>query len=180
MGPEKAPIRPEKARFSRKDFCPIFSEILGLTPVCEPPFGFPQNNPPQNTIHPNKSTACATIFGIVCANCPPPLSYKLSRKDAERVCANCLCKLFLLGCFIGVGWLSLKKSSHLYCDTLAEVCCSVGWKHPVHHPFVWHARPIRITMLCRSIGVRYHWNTPKETDVVRKVACESDMRQIGS
>ena len=32
MGPEKAPIRPEKARFSRKDFCPIFSENLGLKP----------------------------------------------------------------------------------------------------------------------------------------------------
>ena len=39
--PEMAPIWPEKARFSRKDFPPIFSENLGLKPpVCEPPFGF--------------------------------------------------------------------------------------------------------------------------------------------
>ena len=30
MGPEKASIRPEKARFSGKDFCSIFSENLGL------------------------------------------------------------------------------------------------------------------------------------------------------
>ena len=32
IGPEKAPICPEKARFSRKDFPPIFSENLGLSP----------------------------------------------------------------------------------------------------------------------------------------------------
>ena len=38
MRPEKAPIRPEKARFSRKDFCPIFSENLGL----KPPFVSPR------------------------------------------------------------------------------------------------------------------------------------------
>ena len=38
MVPEKAPIRPEKARFSRKDFCPIFSENLGL----KPPFVSPR------------------------------------------------------------------------------------------------------------------------------------------
>ena len=38
--PERAPICPERARFSGKDFPPIFSENLG--PVCEPPFGFSQ------------------------------------------------------------------------------------------------------------------------------------------
>ena len=32
IGPEKAPISPEKARFPRKDFPPIFSENLGLSP----------------------------------------------------------------------------------------------------------------------------------------------------
>ena len=35
IGPEKAPICPEKARFSRKDFPPIFSENLGLNPNFE-------------------------------------------------------------------------------------------------------------------------------------------------
>ena len=38
IGPEKALICPEKARFSRKDFPPIFSENLGL----KPPFVSPR------------------------------------------------------------------------------------------------------------------------------------------
>ena len=43
MGPEKAPIRPEKARFSRKDFYPIFSENLGLkSTFVSPCLDFPQ------------------------------------------------------------------------------------------------------------------------------------------
>ena len=43
--PEMAPICPEKARFSRKDFPPIFSENLGLKPpFVSPPLDFPQPN----------------------------------------------------------------------------------------------------------------------------------------
>ena len=49
IGPEKAPtspemagVCPEKARFSRKDFPPIFSENLGLKPpFVSPPLDFP-------------------------------------------------------------------------------------------------------------------------------------------
>ena len=41
--PEMAPICPEKARFSRKDFPPIFSENLGLKPpFVSPPLDFPK------------------------------------------------------------------------------------------------------------------------------------------
>ena len=40
--PEMAPICPEKARFSGKDFPPIFSENLGLKPpFVSPPLDFP-------------------------------------------------------------------------------------------------------------------------------------------
>ena len=40
--PEMAPICPEKARFSRKDFPPILSENLGLKPpFVSPPLDFP-------------------------------------------------------------------------------------------------------------------------------------------
>ena len=43
MGPEKVPICPEKARFRRKDFPPIFSENLGLKPpFVSPPLDFPK------------------------------------------------------------------------------------------------------------------------------------------
>ena len=44
--PEMAPICPEKARFSRKDFPPIFSENLGLKPpFVSPPLDFPPKPP---------------------------------------------------------------------------------------------------------------------------------------
>ena len=45
--PEMAPICPEKARFSRKDFPPIFSENLGLKPpFVSPPLDFPKIRTP--------------------------------------------------------------------------------------------------------------------------------------
>ena len=40
---EKALIRPEKARFSRKDFCPVFSENLRR----KPPFVSPRLDVPK-------------------------------------------------------------------------------------------------------------------------------------
>ena len=61
IGPEKAPdrpakkdpISPEKARFPREDFPPIFSENLGLKPpFCEPPFRFSQKILVQIWFHP--------------------------------------------------------------------------------------------------------------------------------
>ena len=45
-GPEKAPICPEKARFSRKDLPPIFSENLGL----KPPFVSPRLDFPNSRV----------------------------------------------------------------------------------------------------------------------------------
>ena len=46
---ETAPIRPEKALFSRKDFCPIFSENLGLKPAfVSPHLDFPQSQVPDS------------------------------------------------------------------------------------------------------------------------------------
>ena len=43
-GPGKTPTSPEKARFSRTDFFPIFSENLGLKrPFVRPRFDFPNH-----------------------------------------------------------------------------------------------------------------------------------------
>ena len=58
---------------------------------------FMKGKPTQKITHPNKNTVCASAFGTVCRNCAP-FSSKTSRKQPERVCANCLCKL---GGFLG-------------------------------------------------------------------------------
>ena len=51
---------------------------------------------------------CANNFGTVCTNCAPcPL--EISRKHAERVCANCFWKLFFgvgrLPLIMGIPWI---------------------------------------------------------------------------
>ena len=63
-----------------------------------------QTHPPKTT-HPNKNTVCANNFGKVCTNCPP-FPFKISRKQAKRVCANCF---YLGGWFFWVGRLPLQE-----------------------------------------------------------------------
>ena len=57
--PEMAPICPEKARFSGKDFPPIFSENLGL----KPPFVSPRLDFPKENIQPYPTHLCPTHPG---------------------------------------------------------------------------------------------------------------------
>ena len=58
ISPEKAPICPGKARFSRKDFPPIFSENLGLKPpFVSPRLDFPN---PKNLLR--QKIALKVIF----------------------------------------------------------------------------------------------------------------------
>ena len=64
IGAEKAPICPEKARFPRKDFPPIFSENLGL----KPPFVSPRLDFPKNgcklLLAPELGLLCMPEHGI--------------------------------------------------------------------------------------------------------------------
>ena len=61
-----APICPEKARFSRKDFPPIFSENLGLKPpFVSPPLDFPNRDPFMGLFR-----GAVFLLGGVPENCP--------------------------------------------------------------------------------------------------------------
>ena len=81
---------------------------------------FMQGRPTQKTTHPNKSTVCANNFGTICTNCRPPYPFKISRRHAKRVCANCLCKLFLFGWVVfWVGHLPLMN-----CPITQDSCCT--------------------------------------------------------
>ena len=55
--------------------------------------------PPKKNTHTNQSTICTNSFRTIWTNCPPFL-FKISRKQAHRVCANC----FYLGVF--GGWVA--------------------------------------------------------------------------
>ena len=66
-----------------------------------------ETHPPKKT-HPIKTQFAQTIselFEQIVPSCP----LKISEQVAERVCANCLCKLFLFGWVVSqVGRLSLN------------------------------------------------------------------------
>ena len=61
------------------------------------------HKPSKKNIHPNKITVC-TIISEQTAS--PPFPLKISRKQAERVCANCFCKLFLRTAFFYNEWVA--------------------------------------------------------------------------
>ena len=77
--PEMAPICPEKARFSRKDVPPIFSENLGLKPpFVSPPLDFPKRS--------QKPTTSLGRLRLPTTSCKGRSQRRpLSQGDTERV-----------------------------------------------------------------------------------------------
>ena len=67
-----------------------------------------KGHPPPENIRPNRSTVCEESFGTVVQIVLLFLESK--QKQAERVCANFLRKLFVENVFIWVGVLFLKES----------------------------------------------------------------------
>ena len=71
------------------------------------------DDPPKKNTHPNKNTVSANNFGQFLQTFP----LKIGRKRAERVCPNCLCKLFLFGwMFLG----GLFQALGLLCPQTVE------------------------------------------------------------
>ena len=86
-----------------------FRASIARTPFCHEGETHPKKPPTQI-----KTQFAQTISGQF-VQTAPPLPFKISRKQAERVCANCLRKLLLFGWVVfWVGCLPL-----ILCDTLA-------------------------------------------------------------
>ena len=91
--------RPHSCSFSSKgNFARAGHTNLVAPKRCD---SFKGEKPTPKTTHPNKKSLRKQFSGLF-VQTVLPLSFKLNKRYAERVWANCLPKLFSVG-FIGVG-----------------------------------------------------------------------------